>query len=72
MGANENQVFRLIMRPSYPLFCWVGIIEPNEEFSFVHLGKVLVQYRRFCVSDVKVTARFGREPCYDLTLLRSL
>jgi hypothetical protein len=60
------------IQPSYPLFCWVGIIEPDEKFSFVHLGKVLVQNRRFGVSNVEVAARLGREPCHDLTLLRAL
>ena len=69
---SENQISRLIVDSSYPLFCRVCIIEPNEEFSFVHLGKVLVQDRSFGMSNMEVAAWLGWESCHDLALLCSL
>ena len=52
-----------------PFFSRIGIVEPNDHFALVHLGKVLVEHRSFGMSNVEVATGFRRETGDHLTLL---
>jgi hypothetical protein len=54
------------------LFRRIRVIESYNELPFVHLCEILIQDSGFGVSDVQITAGFGRESCYNFTLFSIL
>lgn len=53
---------------THPLLRRVGIIETDDHFALIHLGKVLVEERSFGMANVQITRRLRWESGDNLTL----
>lgn len=48
----------------------IGIIKPNNQFSFIHLGKILVEQCSLGMSNMQITTGLRGEPCDYFSFLR--